>query len=81
MVHSLPMAGGSHQRALTVTPLSHGQIDRGRERDEGKRKREIMRRGQTEVEKGRGSKEIRGERSGKCGEEQRGRYILSIQKS
>lgn len=62
MVHSLPMAGGSHQRALTATPLSHGQIDGGREGDEGKRKREIMRRGQAEVEKGRGSKEIRGER-------------------
>lgn len=40
-----------------------------------------MRRGQTEVEKGRGSKGIRGERSGQCGEEQTGRDILSIQKS
>lgn len=59
MVHSLPVAGGSHQRAFTATPLSHGQIDRGRERDEGRRKREIMRRGQPEVKRGRGCKEKR----------------------
>lgn len=62
MVHSLPMAGGSHQRALTATPLSHRQIDGGRARDEGRRKREIMRRGQTEVEKGRGEQRIRNKR-------------------
>lgn len=54
------MAGGSHQRALTATPVSHRQTDQGRERHEGERKREIMRRGQTEVEDARGSKEIRG---------------------
>lgn len=31
MVHSLPVAGGSHQRALTATPLSRGRTDGGRE--------------------------------------------------
>lgn len=62
MVDSLPMAGGSHQRALTATPISHGWIDAGRDGDEGKRKTEIMRRGQTEVEKGRRSEEIKGDR-------------------
>lgn len=81
MVHSLPMAGGSHQRALTANS-TQPWTDRLREggRDEGKRKREIMRRGQTEVEKGRGSKGIRGERGGKRGEERRGRDVLSIPK-
>lgn len=31
MVHSLLMAGGSHQSALTAAPLSHGRIDTGRD--------------------------------------------------
>ena len=76
MVHSLPMAGGSHQTALTAAPLSHRRIDQGRETHEGKRKREIMRKGQIEVENRRERKEIIGERGGKCGEEYRGRDIV-----
>lgn len=41
MVHSLPLAGGSHQRAFTAIQF---KTYRGSERDEGKRKRELIKR-------------------------------------
>lgn len=62
MVHSFPVAGGSHQRALIATLLSHGLIDRCRGRDEGNSKGEIMKKWQTEVEKVQVSNENMGQK-------------------
>lgn len=58
MVHSLAVAGGSHQRARAASPLSRGGINSGRrgEATDGARMEEMMR------TKRSGLKEERGER-------------------